>query len=135
MFSVFSEQPCSGEAREGHCSRKPSHPIGSLWTVSRKGKRKVLMLPEALMTSVVSHAGGVIGGFPFLSDFRVGLDRDSGKSQSANRENDDCHSKFHSIFNCAQFITTCQLYIWHCLFSVLCQFNRRRVLDSDDDDY
>lgn len=49
------------------------------------------------MTSVVSlmPAGGVIGGFLFLSDFRVGLNRDSGKSQSANGENDDCHSKFH----------------------------------------
>lgn len=54
FFSVFSEQPCFGEAREGHCSRKPSHPIGSLWTVSWKGKRKVLVLLKALMTSVVS---------------------------------------------------------------------------------
>lgn len=33
--------------------------------------------------------------FFLLSDFGVRLDRDSRKSQSANRQEDDCHSKFH----------------------------------------
>lgn len=83
---------------------------------------------EALYTDICSHHSSAINRVSLLLDFRVGLDRDPGKSQSANREKDDCHSKSH--LNVRSFSVT-----WSAIL-ILCawQFNRRRVMDSDDED-
>lgn len=54
----------------------------------------------------------------FLADFRVGLDRDSRKSQSANGQEDNCQGKFHWNVSYVWFIIS-HLSISLHLFSLL----------------
>lgn len=60
-----------------------------------------------------------MNGFSLLPDFGDRLDRDSRKSQSANREENDCQSKFHWNVTCVWFIVSHCLSILHHLCSVL----------------
>lgn len=95
LFSFLSEQSGFGKAREGQRSGKLSHSNGPLWKVRRKGKTKQQQHFSTVTCGYVFPNGNTaVRRFSFSSDFRVRLDRDPRKSQSTNREEDNCQSKF-----------------------------------------
>lgn len=130
LFSLCSEQSCFGEAREGQCCWELSHSNGSFWKVRRKGKRMTWCLKYVVY--FLPHTNSKTNVFSLLSDFRFRLDWDPRKSQSANREKDNCQSKFHLniTFIHHQPLVCLTILLMLCTF----QFNRRRVMDSDDED-